>query len=128
MDNHGLASDHGFLPSNKLEREIGRAFEGIEDEDGNKSAMLKQDDPDMPVVRPHRTLTGVKGVMNDARNHYALFALQQQADKVRDQERMQRLVGHGTKPAEDGSGDEVSIAFNKKLLKPRLTSPVCSTG
>ena len=91
MDHHGLASDHGFLPSNKLERKIMDSSEGFEDEDGNTNGFLKFDDPDMPVFRQQRFGSGVKGVLEDSRNHYAMFALQQRADEARRQEQLRRL-------------------------------------
>ena len=99
MDCHGLASDHGFLPSNRLEREISKFVDGIEDETGNKSTIFRADDPNMSVIKRHRLATGAKGVMNDARQHYAMFALQQEADKVRQKETNRRLAGGGTKAA-----------------------------
>jgi len=99
MDNHGLASDHGFLPSNPLEREIMRSVVGIEDEDGKKSGMLRQDDEDMKCHRQVRYNTAAKGVMEDASRAYAMFALQQQADKVRTRVMNQKMAGKGAMTA-----------------------------
>ena len=47
----------GHLPSNKLERELINAIEGIEDEDGNKSKMFNCDELEvrtqlLPTHRP----------------------------------------------------------------------------
>ena len=117
MDNHGLASDHGFLPAAGLEREISKWVDGIEDEDGKRSGFLKEDDPDMPTVRPKKLSTGVKGVMNDARKHYAMFALQQQADLVRQSEINRRLAGPVTKPVDEDLDDDVSR--RRRCLCPR---------
>ena len=121
MDNHGLASDHGFLPTNKLEREISRYVDGIEDEDGKTSGMLRPDDENMKVVRPHRLATGAKGVMNDARQHYAMFALQQQADVVRQREINRRLAGGGTKPVDElASEEEEDDEEDEEFMRYRL--------
>jgi hypothetical protein len=113
MDSHGLASDHGFLPSNKLERAIMDASEGIEDEDGNTNGMLKQDPENMRVVRPGRANTGVKGVAEDARQHRTMTTLNTQADAVRRQWQWRQTAGTGVQPArdpnmiaEDGEGSD----------------------
>ena len=109
----GLASDHGFLPSNKMERSIMDSMEGFEDEDGNRNTFLKAEDPDMPVFRQYRANTGVRGVQEDAKRHYAMFALQQRADAARRQEQVRRLMDrHGrmlqnTEPAPgEAEGEE----------------------
>ena len=110
-----------------MEREIMRAHEGIEDEDGNTSNFLKKDDPDMPRFVQQRSNTGVKGVMEDSRQHYAMFALQQQADIVRRRAEVQRLAGKGVKPvdvtdggSEGGSDDEFDDDEDAEFMAYKL--------
>ena len=111
MDNHGLASDNGFLPQPGLEREISKWMDGIEDEDGNKAVnFLAEDREDKRVVRPKRVETGVKGVLNDKREAQARWAKQQTADRLRTQVHNRMLAGSGVKPVGEPKATEVLLA------------------
>ena len=94
---------NGHLPSNKMEREILNCIDGQEDEDGNLSSFLRQEDPEMAVFRQRRSNTGPKGVQEDAKRHAAMQALQRQADAVRQQEMLRRAANPTVKPATDAS-------------------------
>jgi len=106
MDSHGLASDHGHLPSNGMERTISAFVDGIEDEDGRTCPMFRHDDEDMPVVRPKKApASGAKCVLEDAKKHYAMFALQQKAELERRKLAAQRQT-MVVKPADQQDEDE----------------------
>lgn len=93
----------GHLPSDKMEMAILNAIEGQEDDDGNKSsAFLAGDDqPDVIHYRTHHANTGAKGVINDAKSHAMMMALQREADKVRQRELMRRQANATVKPIGD---------------------------
>ncbi len=109
----------GHLPSDKMERAILNAMEGIEDEDGKTNGFLKTDDDEMTVFRQRRTNTGPKGVREDAKRHYAMEKLKAQADAVRQQEMLKRQANATVKPFGEDS-DEDSDEEDEEFKRYRL--------
>ena len=110
----------GHLPSDKMERAILNASEGIEDEDGKTNGFLKQDDDEMAVFRQQRVNTGPKGVIEDQRRHVAMQKLVAQADSVRQKEQLRRAANPTVRPAgeeEDDDEDEDDEEFRKYKLE-----------
>jgi len=111
----------GHLPSDKTERAILNAMDGIEDEDGNKSSFLNTEEPEKTMFRPRQSNTGPKGVREDARRFYAMQKLQHQAEQVRIQEQLRRAANATVAPVTtvdyDDSDDEDDEEFKKYKLE-----------
>ena len=114
----------GHLPSDKMERAILFASEGIEDEDGKVigGGFLKQDDDEMAVFRQRRVNTGPKGVIEDQKRDAAMKKLMAQADAVRRQETLKRQANATCRPAgeESDEDDEFEDEEFKKYKLERL--------
>ena len=118
---------NGHLPSDKIEREIYFAMEGVEDEDGNPISQQFHHTPDGPehlVRKPQQHNTGPKGCRADARQDAHRKHMQRGADATRRKE-LQRGLALRMRPAapaeeeeeEEEEEDEAFQAYRMARLK-----------
>ena len=99
----------GHLPSDKMEREILFASEGIEDEDGNPiSTQITPGEYDGEEYHfgPSHSQTGPKGVKHDKKMSDRRDAMQRKANAVQRQEVARMMSARGLMPTQAPAGED----------------------
>jgi hypothetical protein len=111
---------NGHLPSNRLEREILNAIDGIEDEQGNAPSFMTPGDEPTRVHSAGQSQAAPKAARRDARAAAMLSSMERQAEAVRCQEELRRRNAQvgvdavaSAKPPSDSEEDDDDEAYQR---------------